>query len=96
MLDENVVEVGNLWFKPIISEEVIKIRVKEMGMLLGKELIGKNPILIGVLNGCFIFMADLVRAMNIPCEIHVPFFTHFYYIILFSGKRYLYLKKQKQ
>jgi hypoxanthine phosphoribosyltransferase len=40
-----------------------------MGMLLGKELNGKNPILIGVLNGCFIFMADLVRAMNIPCEI---------------------------
>ena len=36
MLDENVVEVGNLWFKPIISEEVIKIRVNEMGMLLGK------------------------------------------------------------
>ena len=69
MLDENLVEVGNLWFKPIISEELIKDKVNEMGMLLGKELNGKNPILIGVLNGCFIFMADLVRAMNIPCEI---------------------------
>ena len=69
MLDENLVEVGNLWFKPIISEEVIKDKVNEMGILLGKELNGKNPILIGVLNGCFIFMADLVRAMNIPCEI---------------------------
>ena len=69
MLDESLVEVGNLWFKPIISQEVIKDKVNEMGILLGKELNGKNPILIGVLNGCFIFMADLVRAMNIPCEI---------------------------
>jgi hypoxanthine phosphoribosyltransferase len=48
---------------------MIKNRVNEMGTLLGKELNGKNPLLIGVLNGCFIFMADLVRAMNIPCEI---------------------------
>lgn len=69
MQDENLVEVGNLWFKPIISEEIIKNRVNEMGILLGKELKDKNPLIIGVLNGCFIFMADLVRAINIPCEI---------------------------
>lgn len=69
MQDENLVEVGNLWFKPIISEEIIKNRVNEMGILLSKELKDKNPLIIGVLNGCFIFMADLVRAINIPCEI---------------------------
>ena len=38
MLDESLVEVGNLWFKPIISEEVIKDKVNEMGILLGKRL----------------------------------------------------------
>jgi hypoxanthine phosphoribosyltransferase len=69
MLDENVIEVGGLWFKPIIPEELIKDKVREIGLQLGKEFNSKNPILIGVLNGCFIFMADLIRAMNIPCEI---------------------------
>lgn len=69
MLDEKVIEVGGLWFKPIIPEELIKDKVREIGLHLGKEFNSKNPILIGVLNGCFIFMADLVRAMNIPCEI---------------------------
>ena len=69
MLDENVIEVGGLWFKPIIPEELIKDKVREIGLHLGKEFNSKNPILIGVLNGCFIFMADLIRAMNIPCEI---------------------------
>ena len=69
MLDENLIEIGDLWFKPIISEDRIKEKVVEMGALLGKVFKGKNPILAGVLNGCFIFMADLVRAMNIPCEI---------------------------
>jgi hypoxanthine phosphoribosyltransferase len=29
----------------------------------------KNPVLVGVLNGCFIYMADLIRAMNIPCQV---------------------------
>lgn len=69
MMDENVIEVGGLWFKPIIPKELIKDKVREIGLHLGKEFNSKNPILVGVLNGCFIFMADLVRAMNIPCEI---------------------------
>jgi hypoxanthine phosphoribosyltransferase len=69
MQDESLIQVGNLWFKPIISEDNIKKKISEMGARLGNEFRDKNPILVGILNGCFIFMADLVRAMNIPCEI---------------------------
>lgn len=68
-MEDYLIEVGDLWFKPVISEELIKNKVYEMGNVLREELKGKNPMLVGVLNGCFIFMADLVRAMNIPCEI---------------------------
>ena len=36
---------------------------------MSKDLEGKNPIFLGVLNGSFIFAADLMREMTIPCEI---------------------------
>jgi hypoxanthine phosphoribosyltransferase len=56
-------------FRPMISRELIQDRVEHLAAILRKDYEGKQPILIGVLNGCFIFMADLVRAMNLPCEV---------------------------
>jgi hypoxanthine phosphoribosyltransferase len=56
-------------FQPMINREVIRDQVEALGRRLRKDYEGKQPILIGVLNGCFIFMADIVRAMNIPCEV---------------------------
>ena len=50
-------------------EETIKARVKELGGELSREYAEKNPIIIGVLKGSFIFMSDLVRAMDIPCAV---------------------------
>ena len=53
--------------KILISEEEIAAKVKEIGTQISKDFEGKNPIIISVLKGSFMFMADLVRAITIPC-----------------------------
>ena len=53
----------------MISEEQIQQRMVEIGNEISKEYLDQTPILIGVLNGGFIFLADLIRCINIDCEI---------------------------
>lgn len=55
--------------KVLMSEEQLQKRVREMGDELYDRFHDKNPIFVGVLKGCFIFMADLVRAAQIKSEI---------------------------
>ena len=55
--------------KLLLSEEEIKARVQEMGDQLYEAFKDKNPMFVGVLNGCFIFMADLVRAAQLKSEV---------------------------
>jgi hypoxanthine phosphoribosyltransferase len=52
-----------------ISEEKIQQRLKELGTQIAETYKDDVPILIGVLNGGFIFLADLIRYINIDCEI---------------------------
>jgi hypoxanthine phosphoribosyltransferase len=53
----------------MISESEINRRMVEIGAQISKKYEGEIPILIGVLNGGFIFLADLIRYINIDCEI---------------------------
>ena len=55
--------------KVLLSEEQIKARVQEMGDQLYDRFKDKDPMFVGVLNGCFIFMADLVRATQLKSEV---------------------------
>lgn len=55
--------------KILVSEEQLQGRVRELGEALGQRLKGKNPLFLGVLKGCFVFMADLVRACQIQCDV---------------------------
>ena len=55
--------------KVLLSEEEIKARVQELGDRLYDRFKDKNPMFVGVLNGCFIFMADLVRATQLKSEL---------------------------
>ena len=55
--------------KVLLSEEEIKARVQEMGDQLYEAFKDKDPMFVGVLNGCFIFMADLVRAAQLKSEV---------------------------
>ncbi|GEC90968.1 hypoxanthine phosphoribosyltransferase [Brevibacillus formosus] len=54
--------------KILLSEEDIAGKVRELGETLAAEYKDKNPLVICVLKGAVIFMADLIRHMNIPCE----------------------------
>lgn len=53
----------------LISEDKIQAKVKEMGAQLARDYEGKRPLLIAILKGSFIFLADLTRAMPIPHEL---------------------------
>ena len=55
--------------KVIIPREEIANKVAELATQLRKDYREKNPLLIGILKGSFVFMSDLVRAMDIPVEI---------------------------
>jgi len=52
----------------LISEEELKEKVAAMGAQISKDFEGKDPIFVGVLKGCFIFMADLMRCVDIKCS----------------------------
>ena len=55
--------------KEYISEKKISGRINKLAKKLNKDYKDKNPIFIGILNGSFIFLADLIREINIDCEI---------------------------
>jgi len=63
------VQVHDKIFSTFISAQKIQTRVAEMGAEIDRDYKGKNPLLIGVLNGSVIFMADLLRNIKTPCEI---------------------------
>ena len=63
------IKIKDKTFKVSIPEAQIKARVKELAQQMSRDLEGKNPLFLGVLNGAFIFAADLMREMTIPCEI---------------------------
>lgn len=53
----------------LYSEEQIQNKIKELGDQLSTDYEGKNPLVICVLKGAFIFMADLVKQIRVPLEI---------------------------
>lgn len=65
----NTVEVGDRTFEILIKNEQINERTKAISVQLNAVYKDKCPIFIGVLNGSFLFMADLLKEMNIPCEV---------------------------
>ena len=55
--------------KVLVTEEELKTRVVELGDALYKKYEGRRPLFLGVLKGSFIFMADLVRASKLMCDV---------------------------
>lgn len=62
-------EVEKDILKVLVSEEEIQRRVSELGEAIAQKLAGKEPLFLGVLKGCFVFMADLVRACPLKCDV---------------------------
>src|SRR5215218_21000 len=53
----------------IVSEPELRDRIAVLGEQISADYRDRAPLLIGVLNGAFIFMADLIRAIDLPVEI---------------------------
>jgi hypoxanthine phosphoribosyltransferase len=53
----------------LIPAPDIDARVRELGQMISGDYAGKRPLLVGVLKGVFVFMADLLRAISIPVEV---------------------------
>lgn len=68
-MDIDTVRIKDKTFKVSIPESEIRQRVKELAAAINHDMEGKNPLLLGVLNGSFMFAADLMRELTIPCEI---------------------------
>ena len=56
-------------FVQMISKDEISQRVKEIARQIELETAVENPLFIGILNGSFLFFADLIREINMPCEV---------------------------
>ena len=65
----NSIKIKDKSFRVSLSEAEIKNRIKALAAEISADMDGKNPLFLGVLNGAFIFAADLMREMTIPCEI---------------------------
>ncbi|MCH8569421.1 MAG: hypoxanthine phosphoribosyltransferase [Balneolales bacterium] len=63
------VSCNNETFKLLLSHEEINNRISELGAAIDEDYRDKKPILIGILNGAFIFLSDLMRHITIPCEV---------------------------
>ena len=53
----------------LVSEEALKAKVAELGAQISRDYEGRNLVLVSILKGSVVFMADLMRAVTIPCNI---------------------------
>lgn len=63
------IECNGEQFRVYLTEEKIQKRVQEIAEDLNQRFEGEAPIFVGVLNGAFYFVSDLMRYMKIPCEV---------------------------
>lgn len=64
-----LVKVHDKYFAPYLSEDIIAEKIKELAAKLNTDYYGKNPLLISVLNGSFMFASDLSKLLTIEVEI---------------------------
>jgi hypoxanthine phosphoribosyltransferase len=64
-----VIKVHDKSFETYLSNEIIQQRVKEMAAVINKDYAGKRPLFIAILNGSFMFAADLFKQLTIEAEL---------------------------
>ena len=53
----------------LLTQEELHNRIAQMGAEISRDYAGREPVIVGVLKGCFVFMADLMRCVTVPCSI---------------------------
>ncbi len=56
-------------YRIVLTADQIQARIREMGAEISRDLGGEAPVVVAVLKGAYVFLADLVRAMSVPVEI---------------------------
>ncbi|GAA4407545.1 hypoxanthine phosphoribosyltransferase [Nibrella viscosa] len=64
-----MLEIKDKTFVPFIGHETLQSRIAELAGQINQDYKGKQPLLVVVLNGAFLFAADLMKNLTIPCEI---------------------------
>jgi len=63
------IQILDKHFEPLISSDVILERVSQLAEVLNQNYHNKNPVFLPILNGSFIFAADLLKHFLSPCEV---------------------------
>ncbi|MCB0267535.1 MAG: hypoxanthine phosphoribosyltransferase [Calditrichia bacterium] len=63
------IQVDDLVFEVLISAEELQNRIKAIAASISRDYAGKVPIMVGVLNGAALLLSDLIRYLDIDCEI---------------------------
>ncbi|MBC7920179.1 MAG: hypoxanthine phosphoribosyltransferase [Ferruginibacter sp.] len=64
-----MITVGDKDFVPFIERKTIEARIAALALQISQDYQAKRPLLVGVLNGAFMFAADLMKEISVPCEI---------------------------
>ncbi|MBR1666985.1 MAG: hypoxanthine phosphoribosyltransferase [Bacteroidaceae bacterium] len=77
MTTASMITIKDKQFEPFIHHEQIAEKVAALAERLNADYVGRNPILIAILNGAFMFAADLVRHLNFDHEIQFAKFSSY-------------------
>ena len=72
--------MDRIFGRPIVTQEQMRMRIRELGRQITMDYTGKDLILVGVLKGAYAFYADLARAIRIPMRVD------FLVVTSYSGK----------
>ena len=61
-MEQNIQEI-------LLSEQQIQERIDQLGQVLTQEYRDKNPVILGVMKGVVVFYADMIRRINVPCQL---------------------------
>jgi len=65
----DIITVKDKSFKPFISEEKLQESIRKVAAKINDDYQGKSPIFLGVLNGSFMFFADLLKSIDLACTV---------------------------
>jgi hypoxanthine phosphoribosyltransferase len=65
--------MAEIFGKPLITQEVMRGCIRELGKQISKDYKGKDLVVVGVLKGAYVFFADLVLVIQLPIQIDFLF-----------------------
>lgn len=61
--------INNKNFEPFLSADQLTVRISELAAMINQDYAQRNPFFVVVLNGAFMFAADLLKKIEVPCEL---------------------------